>query len=138
SPGFNPASTVSPSGPTQTPTLNGVPSGVLSRDSHPPAGADDPHTNFCVENPFTPECARIVGIDAGNPKQSGSMYSALARPSSLRNQLLPYSTCRMMVSALGAFTSPSSMDDPAGNHLPSSTYFFSLAKSAGKYSFIKR
>src|SRR5271166_2782015 len=137
-PGFKPAKTLSPSGPTHTPTLNGVPSGVCSSDSVPPPGADDPHTSFCVENPFTPECARIVGNEAGNPKQSGSMYSALALPSSLRNQLLPYSTWRIMVSALGVFTSPSSMDDPAGNHLPSSTYFFSRAKSAGKYSFMKR
>ena len=36
-----------------------------------------------------------------------------------------------MVSALGVFTSPSSMEDPAGNHLPEATYFFSLAKSDG-------
>src|SRR6202795_1067873 len=122
-----PARTLSPSGPTHTPTLKGVPSGVFSGESGPPAGAEDPHINFCVENPFTPEWARIVGSEAGNPKQSGSMYSALALPSSLRSQLLPYSTCRMMVSALGVFTSPSSMDDPAGNHLPSSTYFLSLS-----------
>ena len=47
-----------------------------------------PH-QLLVENPFTPECARMVGNDAGNPKQSGSMFSALALPSSLRNQLLP-------------------------------------------------
>src|ERR1700691_5518130 len=137
-PGFKPASTLSPSGPTHTPTLNGVPSGVFSSDSGPPPGADDPHTSFCVENPFTPEWARMVGSEAGNPKQSGSMYSTLALPNSLRNQLLPYNTCRMIVSALGVFTSPSSIDEPAGNHLPSSTYFFTRAKSAGKYSFMKR
>src|SRR5271166_67960 len=137
-PGFKPASTLSPSGPTHTPTLNGVPSGVFSGDSGPPPGAEDPQTSFWVENPFTPECARMVGSDDGNPKQSGSMYSALALPSSLRNQLFPYRICRMMVSALGVFTSPSSMEEPAGNHLPSSTYFFTLAKSAGKYSFMKR
>src|SRR5580692_920012 len=137
-PGFRPASTLSPSGPTHTPTLNGVPSGVFSSDSGPPALADDPHTSFWVENPLTPECARIVGSDEGNPKQSGSMYSALALPSSFRNQSLPYRTWRIIPSAEGAFTSPSSMDDPAGNHLPSSTYFFSRAKSAGKYSFMKR
>src|SRR5437588_9165525 len=113
-----PASTLSPSGPTHTPTLNGVPSGVFSGESGPPAGAEDPHTSFCVENPFTLECARMVGSDAGNPKQSGSMYSALARPSSFRNQLFPYSTWRMIASALGAFTSPSSIDEPVGNHLP--------------------
>src|SRR5580698_1238185 len=113
-----PAKTLSPSGPTQTPTLKGVPSGVFSSDSRPPPGADDPHTSFWVENPFTPECARIVGKDAGKPKQSGSMYSALASPNSLRNQLLPYRICRMMASALGALTSPSSIDEPAGNHLP--------------------
>src|SRR5208283_1102249 len=130
-PGFSPASTPSPSGPTHTPTLNGVPSGDFSRDSGPPAGADDPHTSFCVENPFTPECARMVGSDDGKPKQSGNMYSALALPNSARNQILPYRIWRMMVSALGVFTSPSSMEDPAGNHLPSSTYFFTLAKSAG-------
>src|ERR1700730_11613067 len=123
--------TLSPSGPTHTPTLNGVPSGVFSSDSAPPPGAEDPHTSFCVENPFTPECARIVGSEAGNPKQSGSMYSALALPSSLRNQLFPYRTCRMIPSALGALTSPSSMEHPVGNHLPWSTYFFNLAKSAG-------
>ena len=80
----------------------------------------------------------MVGSDAGNPKQSGSMYSALALPSSLRNQLLPYSTCRMIASALGAFTSPSSIDEPAGNHRPDVDVAFHLAKSAGKYSFMKR
>src|SRR6202040_1808931 len=135
-PGFSPASTLSPSGPTHTPTLNGVPSGVFSSDSGPPPSADDPQISFWVEKPFTPECARIVGSEDGKPKQSGSIYSALALPNSLRNQLLPYRICRIILSALGALTSPSSIDDPAGNHLPSSTNCFSLAKSAGKYSFI--
>ena len=37
----------------------------------------------------------------------------------------------MMVSALGVFTSPSSIEEPAGNHRPSATYFFNFAKSAG-------
>src|SRR3981081_3570781 len=133
-----PASTLSPSGPTQTPILNGVPSGVFSRDSGPPALAEEPQTSFCVENPFTPECARMVGSEDGKPKQSGSMYSALALPNSFRNQSFPYRIWRIMVSALGVFTSPSSMDEPAGNHLPESTYFFTFAKSAGKYSFMKR
>src|ERR1700694_2268619 len=81
-PGFKPASTLSPSEPTQIPTLNGGPSGVLSRETGPPALAEEPQTNFCVENPFTPECARIVGSEDGNPKQSGSIYSALALPNS--------------------------------------------------------
>src|SRR5580698_7213001 len=106
-PGFRPASTLSPSGPTHTPTLNGVPSGVFSIDSGPPPGADDPHVSFCVEKPFTPACAKMVGNDAGKPKQSGSMYSALAFPNSFRNQSFPQSTWRMIDSALGAFTSPS-------------------------------
>src|SRR5215472_13431637 len=125
-PGLSPASTLSPSGPTHTPTLNGVPSGVLSMDSGPPPGADDPHTSFCVEKPLTPECARMVGNEAGNPKQSGSMYSALVLPNSFWNQPLPYRIWRIIVSALGVLTSPSSMDDPAGNHLPWSTYFLSF------------
>src|ERR1035438_2846935 len=133
-----PARTLSPSGPTQTPTLNGVPSGVRSKDSRPPPGAEEPQVSFCVEKPFTPECARIVGKDEGNPKQSGSMYSMLALPNSLRNHSLPYKIWRMMASALGAFTSPSSIEEPAGNHLPSLTYCLTFAKSAGKYSFMKR
>src|SRR6185437_7297988 len=111
----------SPSGPTQTPTLKGVPSGVFSRDSGPPPSADEPHTSFCVENPFTPACARIVGSEAGNPKQSGSIYSALALPNSFRKYVLPYKTCRKIDSALGRFTSPSSTEDPAGYHLPLAT-----------------
>src|ERR1039458_4707481 len=102
---------LSPSGPTQTPTLNGVPSGVRSRDCTPPVSTEDPQVNFCVEKPFTPECARIVGKEDGNPKQSGNIYSALALPNSARNQLFPYNTCRMMASALGAFTSPSSRSE---------------------------
>jgi hypothetical protein len=83
-PGLKADSTVAPSGPTQTPTLNGVPSGVFSSDSAPPTLADDPQVSFCVEKPFTPECARMLGNEAGNPKQSGSMYSSLALPKDLR------------------------------------------------------
>jgi hypothetical protein len=66
-----------------------MPSGVFSTESGPPAATDDPHVSFCVEKPFTPACARMLGSEAGKPKQSGSMYSALALPNSLRNQLLP-------------------------------------------------
>src|ERR1700679_4209709 len=126
-----PARTLSPSGPTHTPTLNGVPSGVFSSDSGPPAFADEPHVSFCVENPFTPECARMVGSDAGNPKQSGNINSALLLPNSFWNHSLPYRICRMIASALGAFTSPSSIDDPAGNHRPAATSCCTFAKSAG-------
>ena len=40
--------------------------------------------SFCVEKPLTPACASMVGSEAGNPKQSGSIYSALALPNSCR------------------------------------------------------
>jgi len=44
--------------------------------------AADPQVNFCVEKPFKPMCARMLGREAGKPKQSGSMYSALVLPNS--------------------------------------------------------
>ena len=46
--------TLLPSGPSQTPTLKGVPTGVFSGESGPPTGANDPHVSFCVENPAMP------------------------------------------------------------------------------------
>src|ERR1700759_4914159 len=72
-PGFSAASTLCPSGPIQRPTLNGIPSGVCSGESGPPILGAGCHAafSFCVENPFTPACARMLGNDAGNPKQSG-------------------------------------------------------------------
>ena len=39
--------------------------------------------------PSRPAWARMLGSDAGNPKQSGSMYSSLALPNSLRKYVLP-------------------------------------------------
>src|SRR5436853_1074662 len=122
------------------PTLNGMPTGVFSGESGPPTcGAGcQPDDSFCVEKPLMPECASMLGNDAGKPKQSGSIYSSLAMPNSLRNQLLPYRICRIIDSALGELTSPSSIDEPAGNQRPAATYCFRRSKSAGKYSFISR
>src|SRR5215467_8661003 len=107
---------VLPSGPCQIPTLKGMPSGVFSGELGPPtrgAGCQFAES-FCVEKPLMPACARIDGNEAGNPKQSGSMYSALALPNSFRKYVLPYRTWRMIDSALGRLTSPSSMEEPAG------------------------
>src|SRR5579872_4458178 len=109
------------------PTLNGIPGGVSSGELGPPAGTDEPHDSFCVEKPFSPMCARMLGSEAGKPKQSGSSYSALVRPNSFRKNSLPYRICRMMDSAYGELTSFSSMDEPDTNHRPESTYFFTLA-----------
>src|SRR2546421_5443782 len=124
---------VRPSVPSHTPTLKGMPTGVFSGESGPPTcGAGcQPDESFCVEKPLMPACARMLGSDAGNPKQSGNIYSSLAIPNSLRNQLLPYRICRMIDSALGEFTSPSSIEEPAGNQRPVATYPFSLSKSEG-------
>src|SRR5215467_10972051 len=118
---------VLPSGPCQIPTLKGMPSGVFSGELGPPtrgAGCQFAES-FCVEKPLMPACARIDGSDAGNPKQSGSMYSALVNPKSCRKYSLPYSTCRMIDSADGLLTSFSSIDEPDGNHRPAATYCFS-------------
>src|SRR5947208_15222171 len=125
--------TVRPSVPSQTPTLKGMPTGVFSGESGPPTwGAGcHPDESFCVEKPLMPEWARMLGSEAGNPKQSGSMYSSLAIPNSLRNQLLPYRIWRIIDSALGELTSPSSIEDPAGYQRPAATYCFSRSKSAG-------
>src|SRR5579862_3214138 len=111
---------VFPSGPSHKPTLNGMPSGVFSGESGPPTcGAGcHPEESFCVEKPLIPTCARMLGKEAGKPKQSGSIYSALVLPNSLRKYSLPYRIWRMIDSALGVFTSPSSTDEPAGNHWP--------------------
>src|ERR1035437_4782286 len=125
--------TLFPSGPIQRPTLNGIPSGVFSGESGPPTcGAGcQLADNFCVENPLIPACARMLGREAGNPKQSGSMYSALDLPNSRWNHLLPYRISRRIASALGALTSSSSIDDPAGYQRPLSTYCFTFLKSSG-------
>ena len=75
-----------PSGPIQTPTLKGMPSGVFSGESGPPtlgAGCQVAFS-FWVEKPLTPAWWRMLGSEAGKPKQSGSMYSLLAMPKSLR------------------------------------------------------
>src|SRR4030081_2063731 len=103
---------VLPSGPSQIPTLKGMPSGVFSGESGPPTcGAGcHPEESFCVEKPLIPECARVLSSDAGNPKQSGSMYSSLAIPNSLRNQLLQYRPWRMIDAAWGEFPSLSPME----------------------------
>src|ERR1035437_8220089 len=113
------------------PTLNGVPSGVFSGELGPPAGAEDPHASFCVEKPLMPACARMLGSEAGKPKQSGSIYSALDLPNSRWNHMLPSKISRRIASALGALTSPSSIDDPAGYQRPLSTYCFTFLKSSG-------
>src|SRR5262245_37254508 len=107
-PGSNAAITLWPSGPSHTPTLNGMPT-------------TEPHVSFCVENPLMPQCASTLGTAAVNPKQSGSMYSLLATPSSRRNQRLPYITFRMSDSADGVFVSFSSTDEPQGNQRPAAT-----------------
>src|SRR5438270_3555716 len=73
--------TLRPSGPSHTPTLNGVPFGVASGEPSPPTCAFEPHVSFCVEKPRMPACASSDGSEAGKPKQSGSMYSSLAMPS---------------------------------------------------------
>src|SRR5205823_1494433 len=83
--------------------------------------------SFCVEKPFTPAWARMLGKDAGNPKQSGNIYSALALPKSFRKYSFPYNTSRKIPSALGRFTSPSSTEEPAGNQRPSAAYFCTRA-----------
>ena len=75
-PGLNAAMTLAPPGPSQTPTLNGMPTA-------------DPQESFCVEKPRMPMCARRAGNDAGNPNVSGSITSALERPSSRRNHREP-------------------------------------------------
>src|SRR5436309_15981892 len=82
-----------PSGPNHIPTLKGIPSGVCSGESGPPILGAGCHWafSFWVENPFTPEWARMLGREAGKPKQSGSIYSALAFPKSLRKYSLPRS-----------------------------------------------
>ena len=60
--------------------------GVCSGDPGPPIFGAGCHWAFssCVENPLTPEWARMLGSEAGKPKQSGSMYSELALPKSWR------------------------------------------------------
>src|SRR5260370_37571339 len=104
------------------PMLNGVPRGVRSDESGPPAGADEPHVSFWVEKPFMPEWARMLGKDAGKPKQSGSMYSALALPNSRRKNSLPYKICRTIDSADGEVKSLSSMQGSARNQRARATY----------------
>jgi hypothetical protein len=42
----------------------------------------------------------MLGNDTGNPKQSGSTYSAFAFPKSLQKYSFPYKTCRKLLSAL--------------------------------------
>ncbi len=78
-----------PSRPSQTPTLKGMPAGVFSGESGPPTGANEPQVSFWVEKPRRPQWARMLGSEAGKPKQSGSMNSALDLPSSARNQRVP-------------------------------------------------
>src|SRR6187399_2996467 len=99
-----------PSVPSHTPTLNGIPTGVFSTESGPPTlGAGcQLDESFCVEKPLIPQCARMLGSDAGKPKQSGSMYSSLVLPNSRRKNSLPYRICRMIDSAEGELTSFSS------------------------------
>ena len=121
------ATTPCPSGPSQNPTLKGTPSGVCSGESSPPTCAAECHVSFCVEKPFSPAWARMLGSDAGNPKQSGSMYSALVRPNSRRKNWVPYRIWRKSDSADGELTSLSSMADPAGNQRPAATYSFTFA-----------
>ena len=78
--------------PTRTPTLNGVPSGVFSLDSGPPAAERKNHAPaFCCENPFTPKYGRMVGSEDGNLTQSNRVarIPALAFPNSFRNQSFP-------------------------------------------------
>src|SRR5215472_12561781 len=99
-----------------------MPTGVFSGESGPPTRVAECQVSFCVEKPLMPACASRLGRDAGNPKQSGNMYSALLRPNSLRKNSLPYSTWRMIDSAEGELTSLSSTDDPAGNQRPADTY----------------
>src|SRR5258707_14833006 len=89
SPGLNAGNTPRPSCPSQKPTLNGMPTGVFSIETGTPTRAADPHDNFCVEKTFKPMCARMLGREAGKPKQSGSMYSALVLPNSLRKYCVP-------------------------------------------------
>src|SRR5258708_38939386 len=95
-----------PAGPSQKPTLNGIPTGVFSGESGPPTAAAQPQVSFWVEKPLTPMCARMLGREAGKPKQSGSMDSALVLPNSLGKYRVPYRICRMIDSALGALTAP--------------------------------
>ncbi len=73
---FSAATTPLPSSPSHQPTLKGIPMAEFQ-------------LSFCVENPFRPMCARMLGSDAGNPKQSGSMYSALVLPNSLVKYCVP-------------------------------------------------
>src|SRR5688572_20079254 len=87
-PGSSAAITLLPSGPSHTPTLNGI-------------GTADPHVSFWVENPLIPQCAKTLGSAAGNPKQSGSMNSSLATPNSRRKYRFPYKTCLTKDSADG-------------------------------------
>ena len=80
-----------PSGPSHTPTLNGMPSGVFSGESGPPtlAAGCQLEDSFCVEKYLIPACLRMLGSDAGKPKQSGSMYSALVLPNSRLKYCVP-------------------------------------------------
>ncbi len=73
------------------PTLKGMPSGVRSGEPGPPTRAAGCQLadSFCVENPLIPACERMLGSEAGKPKQSGSMYSMLVLPNSRRKYCVP-------------------------------------------------
>jgi hypothetical protein len=73
------------------PMLKGMPSGVRWGESGPPtrAAGCQADESFCVEKPLMPAWARMLGREAGNPKQSGSMYSWLVFPNSLRKNWVP-------------------------------------------------
>lgn len=66
-----------------------MPAGVFSGESGPPTGANEPQESFWVEKPRRPQWARMLGSEAGKPKQSGSMYSADVRLNSARNHCVP-------------------------------------------------
>src|SRR5271167_3794271 len=97
-----------PSGPSHTPTLNGIPTA-------------EPQVSFCVEKPRNPQCASTEGSDAGNPKQSGSRNSQLSVPNSFMKKSWPNMSWRIRDSDDGTFTSFSSQDEPAGNQRPLAT-----------------
>src|SRR5882724_182560 len=100
--------TDSPSKPSQTPTLKGIPTA-------------EPQVSFWVEKPRNPQCASTEGSDAGKPKQSGIMNSHLSVPNSFLKKSWPNKIWRMRHSEEVMFTSFSSQEEPAGNQRPLAT-----------------
>src|SRR5262249_5908169 len=126
--GFSAAITPRPSGPVQKPRLKGMPTGVFSCESGPPTRAAECQVSFWVENPLMPACASRLGREAGKPKQSGSMYSALLLPNSLRKTLVPESPWADGAPPGGRFPAPLSPRGPGGKPAPRRDILLQLAE----------